>query len=123
MKAITERLAEIEARTNAVPKGPWVIEGDYPQRVTNAEALVIAECFEGAQWSPSIAEFIAHARTDVPALLAAVEVALKPHEPQTTAHGVVCPRCSVAAVQLVHAPCGEVQVIAAALSPHTEEAR
>ena len=63
----------IKARADAVPKGPWVIEGDYPQSVTNAEALVIAECFEGPQWPPSIAEFIAHAREDVPALVAEVE--------------------------------------------------
>ncbi|MGH3377913.1 MAG: hypothetical protein ACRDP6_24585 [Actinoallomurus sp.] len=68
-----EQLTEIEALVSAVPKAPWVIEGDYPQRITNAEALVIAECFEGPQFPPSIAEFIAHARTDVPALLAEVK--------------------------------------------------
>lgn len=68
-----DQLAEIKARVEAVPKGPWVIEGDYPQRITNAEALVIAECFTVPQWPPSIAEFITHARTDVPVLVAEVK--------------------------------------------------
>lgn len=50
-------------------------------------------------------------------LLAAVEVALKPHEAQSTANGVkVCPQCSAVAGTAVRAPCDEVQAIAAALS-------
>lgn len=55
--------------------------------------------------------------------IAAFEIALKPHEPQTTQNGVkVCQRCSAVAGVLVHAPCGEVQAIAAALSQDTEGA-
>jgi hypothetical protein len=56
--------------------------------------------------------------------VAALEIALKPHEPQTTASGTkVCGRCSAVAGVIVHAPCDEVQAIAAALSRETKETR
>lgn len=45
------------------------------QRVSNPEAILIAEAFEGADSEVTdtpIAEFIAHARTDVPRLVAAL---------------------------------------------------
>jgi len=69
-------LAAIEARVEATPKGPWFVEyfGDegYPQRVENHAAILIADTHEGGEGPRPIPEFIAHARTDVPALLAEV---------------------------------------------------
>lgn len=89
-----ERLAEIEARANAATEGPWeAIEDDSihaaPAYVDNGGCGVIA-------WRPVCdfvvrhgdAEFIAHARTDAPALLtevrrlqAAVERVRAVHKP------------------------------------------
>lgn len=113
---LRDRLTEIEARTDAVPKGPWVIEGTYPQQVTNAQALLIAECFTGPQVPPSIAEFITAARTDIPVLVAALRAALRHHEPVQLQDGRwVCPPCSRAVGLVVFAPCEAVQDITAAL--------
>ena len=67
-----EEFAAIEARANAASAGPWVddvSQGGVPQ------------VFEGSVWGPFVAriidsqhdaEFIAHAREDIPTLLAAV---------------------------------------------------
>ena len=42
----------------------------------------------------AVAEFIAHARQDIPALLAAVEAVLELHEPEATGYGDwVCGAC------------------------------
>ena len=66
-------LDEIEARANAAAKGPWKFpHRDYPGVVTS---------HLGCLWNPetgeindpSDAEFIAHAREDVPALVAEVK--------------------------------------------------
>ena len=74
------RLNEIEARANAATDGPW--EGiRYPDgllgRVIASDELgvCIAEDFP----DDADAEFIAHARTDVPALVAALRAVLKLH--------------------------------------------
>jgi hypothetical protein len=73
-----EQIAEIKARVEATPRGPWHVEyfGDegYPQRVSNQQAILIASTHEGgpAGLRP-IPEFLAHARQDIPALLAEVE--------------------------------------------------
>jgi hypothetical protein len=72
-----ERLAQILARAEATPKGQWFVEyfgdGGYPQQVSNRQAVLIAETFEGGAGLRPIPEFIAHAREDVPALVAEVE--------------------------------------------------
>lgn len=47
-----------KAAAEALPHGPWHIEGRYPQTISNAEAIVIAETFEGPQFPPSIARHI-----------------------------------------------------------------
>lgn len=70
-----EELGEIEARAAAVPRGPWVVETSprgYPQRITNAEALLLAECYTNPDYPPAVARFLAHAREDIPRLLAEV---------------------------------------------------
>jgi hypothetical protein len=72
-----ERLAEIRRRVEATPRGPWFwTAGLTPaahQLVTNGAALDIATCTEDPDGPATIAEFIAHARTDVPDLLDALE--------------------------------------------------
>jgi len=84
-------LGEIEARANAATPGPWAWEGEsgdsWPQ---SDNSLVTAYVPDGREWPESIlsgwgydasgisvekdadGEFIAHARTDIPALLAMV---------------------------------------------------
>ena len=69
-----ERIEEIERRVNAATPGPWTQATDeggpdcYVLSLGPEKELLI-ECLDG----PHDAEFVAHARTDVPALLAEVE--------------------------------------------------
>ena len=71
-----DRLNEIEARANAATEGPWIV------------AIYKNECkveTKRERWhvasyaSPEDAAFIAHARTDVPALVAALRAVLDLH--------------------------------------------
>jgi hypothetical protein len=77
MTLTPERLAGIRDRVDATPRGPWHTEyfGDagYPQRIANDAAILIADTHEGGTGLRPIPEFIAHARTDVPDLLAEVD--------------------------------------------------
>ena len=59
-----EQLQEIQARCEAATAGPWHREGDAIAETDNYELGVVP-------YLPD-AEFIAHARTDVPALVAAL---------------------------------------------------
>ncbi|HEY5989106.1 MAG TPA: hypothetical protein VIV12_22405 [Streptosporangiaceae bacterium] len=85
-----DELGEIEARAAAVPRGPWVVEtspSGYPQRITNAEALLLAECYTNPDYPPAVAEFLAHAREDIPLLAAEIRLLrglhpYHPHEPE-----------------------------------------
>ena len=91
------RLNEIEARANAATEGPWAPWKDQDGAkhmqgllmVGNADAVIP----EGEMWvedvdinpvahtyTPSDREFIAHARTDVPALVAALRAVLEVHQ-------------------------------------------
>ena len=86
-----DRLNEIEARANAATEGPWA-----PDEYTEVDpdgfyelARVIAPDPDGDDWCAigvvhtgilrPDAEFIAHARTDVPALVAALRAVLDLH--------------------------------------------
>ena len=92
------RLNEIEARTNAATEGPWAPWRDQDGAphmngllmVGNADAVIP----EGEFWVedvdinpvahtylPEDREFIAHARADVPALVAVARYALSQHAP------------------------------------------
>ena len=79
-----ERLAEIRARAEAATEGPWEAtweEGDDWWSITGAPQRVGADgpwalCPEVATSDardPADATFIAHARTDVPDLVAEIE--------------------------------------------------
>ena len=76
------RLNEIEARANAATEGPWM-GIRYPDWflgrviVSGELGVCIAEDFP----DDADAEFIAHARTDVPALVSVARFALSQHAP------------------------------------------
>ncbi|MFM9635916.1 hypothetical protein [Streptomyces turgidiscabies] len=74
-----ERLADIEARANAATPGPWTSWADtYPHVVTQGSADIHPFDAEGivstnlAVNVAADAEFVAHARTDVPAMAAEI---------------------------------------------------
>lgn len=80
-----KRLDEIESRTNAATEGPWEADGlegtitsPTDGRVTSPEGphLVVDGI---TMWRESDAEFIAHARESVPALVAALRAVLAIH--------------------------------------------
>lgn len=70
-----DELDAIELRALAAAREPWHVEylggHGYPQRITNNAAVLVATTYEGTRPAGN-AEFIAHARTDVPRLLAEV---------------------------------------------------
>jgi hypothetical protein len=72
-------LAEIKAREQAATRGPWEVKTNrHPETTGEAWGWIKGPC-ENWCWtdmrssSRHDAEFIAHARTDIPALLAEVE--------------------------------------------------
>lgn len=81
MSDITERLAEIEARVEAADDGPWRVRGSQVDPSWKWAAGVESTSLDPGEVDTTIAEvvdapdaeFIAHARTDVPALLAVVK--------------------------------------------------
>ena len=88
------RLNEIEARANAATEGPWEWEGEAKAEwEIGANSLVPSRrpddpVLYGYGYdasgievkTPADAEFIAHARTDVPALVAALYEVLDQHQ-------------------------------------------
>ena len=90
-----KRLDEIEARANAATEGPWEWEGEAKTEwEEGANSLVPSRrpddpVLYGYGYdasgievkSPADAEFIAHARTDVPALVSVARYALSQHAP------------------------------------------
>lgn len=62
-------IAEIEARAQAATAAPWVYDEDTIQHAVPGADPVLACCWWG---DPATTEFIAHARTDVPRLIAAL---------------------------------------------------
>ena len=72
------RLNEIEARANAATEGPWMgirYPDGFLGRVIGGNGFGVAEDFP----DDADAEFISHARTDVPALVAALRAVLNLH--------------------------------------------
>ena len=84
------RLNEIEARTNAATEGPWrhisIFEvGGFVENPRGRELFDWAQDDAGTICAPDgDAEFIAHARTDVPALVAALRAVLEVHKRKVT---------------------------------------
>lgn len=75
-----DRLAQIEARANAATEGPWRSDRweDFTGRETTYSISGDTEVSPLVH-EPDDAEFIAHARTDVPALTAALRAVLDRH--------------------------------------------
>ena len=91
-----KRLDEIEARTNAATEGPWEVNGPdqpwatishgsdsilhaYEQHHPYCEGCECGDPRSEVALSDEDAEFIAHARTDMPALAAVARYALSQH--------------------------------------------
>ena len=100
------RLNEIEARANAATEGPWEWEGEAKAEwEIGANSLVPSRrpddpVLYGYGYdasgievkTPADAEFIAHARTDMPDMAAALRAVLAVHSPDYTYPE--CPKCS-----------------------------
>ncbi|WKW86374.1 hypothetical protein SEA_BUDSKI_99 [Gordonia phage Budski] len=71
-------LDAIEARAQAAPYGPWTVGDEwakglgYPMFAGDGDLLVYTDPPGGHYLGVEVAEFIAHARTDVPALVSRV---------------------------------------------------
>ncbi len=81
MTALDRKLAEIAGRADAATDGPWVkdemkfVVSDPPRiSVEDFQAYEIASMIGPTDYARANATFIAHARTDVPALLRLVAV-------------------------------------------------
>ena len=124
---MSSRLSDIKARAEAATEGPWewtqyrvptlegwkgdpatyrwqteVLEADH-----NGECGCRSACQLELTVLPPDAEFIAHSRTDVPALVAAVEAVLELHHAQCD--HAICIECHFTT------PCPTVAVIRDAL--------
>ena len=133
---MSSRLDEIKARAAAATGGPWkwdnrriptlngmagsrdvyryeteVIEADH-----NGECGCRSACQLDLTVGPADAEFIAHARTDVPVLVAAVEAVLKLHKPRVNPTGFFDPLCDYCTGEYENGwPCDTVRAIQSAL--------
>ena len=117
-----ETLNRIRKQADNATKGPWVctLNGDESE-VTYANAPITWDDHGGEVFTEGDAEFIAAARTTVPALLDALEKVLELHHPipgtTTDRHGVrdttFCDHC-------LHPeyPCPTVEAITTALEAH-----
>ena len=82
------RLNEIEARANAATEGPWNV---FMGRIDHPGRSLVAVAYDVAREED--AEFIAHARTDVPALVAALRAVLELHKREESPSGDYCDEC------------------------------
>lgn len=93
------RLNEIEARANAATEGPWryvsIFEvGGFVENSRGRELFDWAQDDAGTICAPDgDAEFIAHARADVPALVAALRAVLALHTPVDRERVTTCCTC------------------------------
>ena len=121
-----ETLARIRKRADAATKGPWVctLNGDESE-VTYANAPITWDDHGGEVFTEGDAEFIAAARTTVPALLDALEKVLELHQPVTDGMGFTedgyggispaCSSCGTSDEYAVPYPCPTVTAITTAL--------
>ena len=123
----TDELAEIRARVDAATEGPWTASGEYAGSwevtYTWRPGTELAECSRvldvsdmgDACGNQGDAEFVAHARTDVPRLLDAVEAVLALHGPM----GIRSDKCEQCYDGYNNCsekyPCSTVQAITSAL--------
>ena len=138
-RILTAALAAIRARADAATEGPWEWEGEAGEdRLQFDNSLIACRGTEdpvlcawghdayGIDVGKADAEFIAHARTDLPALLAAVEAVLELHD-----MGEACPDCGAGPRTICECgatdcqgcseewPCPTVRALTAALEANT----
>ena len=137
-----ETLARIRKQANAATEGPWLVNGPDEQwavissgsdSVLHSYMRCRPDC-EGCECGESVAEvaieledaeFIAAARTTVPALLDALEKVLELHQPVTDGMGFTedgyggispaCSSCGTSDEYAVPYPCPTVTAITTAL--------
>ena len=116
------RLDEIKARAAAATEGPWVndsTEIGRPFPGTDTIDVWVAEsCHPNGDGidGEADAEFIAHARTDVPRLVAALESVLELHQPYITRSAwQTCNECWNSGTAEIVYPCPTVVAIRTAL--------
>lgn len=126
------RLGEIRARADAATEGPWTAEysGEQgncvlpPGYQSTREAVAVTRLLS----AQADAELIANARTDLPALLAAVEAVMKRHRPvEVEPSETICAECSTLRGQgetaryfpFTEYPCPTVRAITDALDADT----
>lgn len=94
---MSERLDEIKARAEAATEGPWTGnngDGYGAYCVDNPTGRTVARCEYGPYEGSRDATFIAHARTDVPALVVAIEAVLALHSMEADGYGGwMCATC------------------------------
>lgn len=66
-------LEPIKARAKGITPGTWFIEDNMVMNETRSHTMVLLPSEANDEHDAANAEFIAHARTDVPALIAEVE--------------------------------------------------
>lgn len=114
-----KRLDEIEARANAATEGPWEAEWrftgwDVVSGKVDDDGL---PAFIASEVESEEAEFIAHARTDVPDMAAALRAVLNLHKCRTypddgIGEPTACTHCDnepwpCPTVRAIHQPLGE----------------
>ena len=127
---MSSQLDAIKERAEAATDGPWRVISDYIPGVIEVEGPTASNDYV-AELSADKAdlEFIAHARQDIPALLAAVEAVLELHKPITDDGNSLrnwlgmgngkprdyCNECEVDGYTAVPYPCPTVTAIQSAL--------
>lgn len=124
----TERLAEINARAEAATEGPWAHwnPADGPSHMEIGGKVAWKSLRTGSQYGDdekiphwADAAFIAHARTDVPALVAALEAVLEVHQhfeySDSRGDGAGCNECRYDDGSHMEYPCPTVEAINEAL--------
>lgn len=127
----TDRLAQIAARADATTDGPWGVDG--AAHPGPDDSLVVYPLEDGGavayvQPLHADAEFIAHARADVPALVAALRAVLDLHkrgprcrccggtrDDGTRIERWTCTECPPGSPHYLHWPCATVRAVEAAL--------
>lgn len=121
--SISDRLDEIQARADAATEGPWKIETHYGMSQSRRRQIVvpgwmtpIAVLGQENPYGDPDAEFIAHARTDVPALVAALRAVLDLHKPEKFMDFEdTCSGCDIGTMDPPTWPCPTVRAVTAAL--------
>ena len=110
------RLDEIKARAAAATEGPWMNLMLALVPVGRDGNIADTACEDSVGNRVNNAEFIAHARSDVPVLVAAVKAVLELHQPYITRSAwQTCNECWNSGTAEIVYPCPTVAAIQAAL--------